>query len=373
MSHPEDEAADLDVSYVGTERILVGSYPSSEHAARALSEHLEGAGNSKCYKVVSCLTEEEENSMGPSFLSPENGFVDAPGCIDHCGIMAGTPGALKQILRVCVTTDTYLAKEERNLVVILCRAGKGRSGMIAACLLLHLGLAMSADAAVSTVYQSRGCTLFPSQIRYVNYYERLLRSPTGEYSQTLRLNAVRFTTIPSFDSSIVNQGCSPVLALGVLGQVAELTALDSSAPFLSHVLFNQKETAGKKKAAFYSKTKGEKEIELDYRDHAIYVRGDTVLAFFSGDMKMLQVCFHTAFVEANYLSLDLETTDCAHRDLAHNIYFDRNFCLELFFSRVRDVPELNIADPLTVIGGGVGGTKGASCSSDMLFANEEHE
>jgi len=368
MSHQGDEAADLDVSYVGTERILVGSYPSNEHAARSLSEHLDGAGNSKCYKVVSCLTEEEESSLGsPSFLSPEYGFADAPGCIDHCGIMAGTPGALKQILRICVTTDTYLAKEERNLVVILCRSGKGRSGMIAACLLLHLGLAMSADAAVTTVCQSRGCTLFPSQIRYVNYYERLLRSPTGEYSQTLRLNAVRFTTVPSFDSSIVNQGCSPVLAVGVLGQVAELTALDSSAPFLNHVVFNQKEAGGKKKAAFFSKTKGEKEIELDFRDYAISVRGDTVLTFFSGEMKMLQVCFHTAFVEANYLSFDLETTDCAHRDLSHNIYFDRNFCLELFFSRVRDVPELNIADPLTVIAGG-----GAAQGAEQLFANDEN-
>lgn len=338
----------IDLVYVSVdERIIIGSAPKNEEAARALSAYLE-RNHSKCFKLAICLTDYERfQTQTDDLLSPSNGFIDAPACIENYSMAPNTPGALKQLLRFCIAQDTYLSKQDRNVVVILCSTGRGRSAVVAACLSLHLGNAMSAIDAIEDIRRIRGpCSItFPSQIRYIHYYERLLRSQKGEFTQTLALNAVRITTIPSFDPSILNQGCSPTIAVSVLGQVAEPSVLESHAPFSNHVLYNQKELLAKERraATFYSKNRGDREIEVDLRDLHISVRGDTIVSIFSGEHKMMQVCFHSAFVEEGYLRFDQSTVDLAHRDL-HNCLFNPDLVVEFFFNRAADVPELNIAD-----------------------------
>ena len=375
--------------------LFIGSHPRDEESVRALVAKLE-SDHGSFFKIVSCLSLPEQTTLRAAELwsSAVSGLADQSR-LDYFPMAPNTPGAFKQLLRFCITHDTYFAKEERHVLIVLCKTGRGRSAMLAACLLLHLskvGHAMTTDEAIAEVCKERpaalhhesgaehhkgdaasGALCFPSQVRYVHYYEHLLRSPKGEFTQTLRLNAVRVTTIPRFDASIVNQGCSPVAVVCVLAQVAEPTALESQMPFQSHVALNQAKT--KKTPRFYSQTKGEKEIEIDLRDASVSVRGDTIVSLFSGEHKMLQVCFHTAFVEQNYLCFDQSTLDLAHLDVHHR-RFDPAVKVELFFSRVTDAPELNVGDLVPkggVSAGGSGGEDEAALSVDpeVLIACSE--
>ena len=340
-AHQEISAEALDLSAVSSDkRIMVGSFPRDEESAFRLLSWLESQYG-PCFKIVSCLSEPEQRVMRSAELL-------SAAYVESFPMAPNTPGALKQLLRFCISQDTFFAKQESNVLVVLCKTGRGRSGMLAACLLLHLskmGHAMTADEAVASICDARGeaSVSYPSQIRYVHYYERLLRSQKGEYVQTLRLNAIRMTTCPSFDPSILNQGCSPYAVVSILAQMAEPAALESHMPFHNHIAFHQQERLAKEKKSvrFYSKTKGESEIEMDLRDSSVTVRGDTIVSLHSGEHKMLQVCFNTAFVEENYLSFDKFSLDLAHLDARHR-RFDADFRVELFFSRVSDQPELNI-------------------------------
>mmetsp|Transcript_3226 Transcript_3226/g.5738 ORF Transcript_3226/g.5738 Transcript_3226/m.5738 type:complete len:452 (-) Transcript_3226:235-1590(-) len=74
---------------------------------------------------------------------------------------------------------TWLNANPENVAVIHCKAGKGRTGMMVSCLLLRLHIAPDARKAIAYFDQQRttdsqGVTI-PSQHRYVEYYERLVR------------------------------------------------------------------------------------------------------------------------------------------------------------------------------------------------------
>jgi len=78
----------------------------------------------------------------------------------------------------------WLAKDERNVCALHCKAGKGRAGVMACCLLLRIGFKATAKEIISHYDKTRvsmkssgrqkGLTV-PSQLRYVAYYEKILR------------------------------------------------------------------------------------------------------------------------------------------------------------------------------------------------------
>ena len=83
------------------------------------------------------------------------------------------------ILNFCIDAFMYLAKDSENVIAIHCKAGKGRSGLMACCFLLFIG-ACDGFEAIIKLYGSRrtndqeGLTI-SSQIRYLSYFERMLR------------------------------------------------------------------------------------------------------------------------------------------------------------------------------------------------------
>ena len=84
----------------------------------------------------------------------------------------------------CASAGAWLARSASNVVVVHCKAGKGRTGLMACCLLLHLGIKLSAEDAImyynaKRTRDGRGLTV-PSQRRYVRYYERVLGGVTHE-------------------------------------------------------------------------------------------------------------------------------------------------------------------------------------------------
>jgi len=97
--------------------------------------------------------------------------------------------------------EAWINEDEKNVCAIHCKAGKGRTGFVVACLLMHINKWFDARRALRLFASKRtkdqqGVTI-PSQIRYVHYYERYLDDPHRiPASKPLRLMSIRILGIP---------------------------------------------------------------------------------------------------------------------------------------------------------------------------------
>lgn len=104
------------------------------------------------------------------------------------------PCPLQKLQVICNDLQDFMAEHPLNTVAIHCKAGKGRTGMIIAALLLHTGTYESAVAALDAfgsrrTYNGKGVTI-PSQIRYVYHYETIIREKGFRPPCWLRLKTV---------------------------------------------------------------------------------------------------------------------------------------------------------------------------------------
>lgn len=94
----------------------------------------------------------------------------------------------------------FLSKDTSNVAVVHCKAGKGRTGLMVSCFLLHSEVARTAEEATRIFGEVRtedghGVTI-PSQHRYVGYYEAILAGKSIEEIPALTLNRITLTSIP---------------------------------------------------------------------------------------------------------------------------------------------------------------------------------
>ena len=66
------------------------------------------------------------------------------------------------MLEFCKSVDEWLSKDSENVVVVHCKAGKGRSGLLISVYLLHTGSSESADDALK-VGAAREDMLYPNE------------------------------------------------------------------------------------------------------------------------------------------------------------------------------------------------------------------
>jgi len=136
------------------------------------------------------------------------------------------PSALDMIGRFCSSVERFLSGGPDHVVAIHCKAGKGRTGMMITCLLMHLGVCKTAEEALTLFGEKRtsnkkGVTI-PSQARYCFYYEQLLRRPDVT-TATYQITHIRFVTVPNFDPSITGGGCDPYFHVRLLQKTGDCT------------------------------------------------------------------------------------------------------------------------------------------------------
>ena len=79
----------------------------------------------------------------------------------------------------CEDVAAFLKGSQQGVVAIHCKAGKGRTGALICAFLCHIGAHPDAESSLIAYGRARtangkGVTI-PSQVRYVRYYDKLLK------------------------------------------------------------------------------------------------------------------------------------------------------------------------------------------------------
>lgn len=161
---------DLDLSYVG-DRIIAMGYPASGFESlyrndfSVVKKFLDERHGNKYWVYNLC----SERSYDKSVFEDR---VSVYPFEDH------NPPKFDKIRQLCIHAKDFLDKDPENIVVIHCKAGKGRTGVMICSLMIHMHTFEHAIESLQFYGRKRtrddkGVTI-PSQRRYVLYYEQYL-------------------------------------------------------------------------------------------------------------------------------------------------------------------------------------------------------
>uniref|UniRef100_A0A673JKG6 Tensin-3-like n=1 Tax=Sinocyclocheilus rhinocerous TaxID=307959 RepID=A0A673JKG6_9TELE len=207
MSIKMEEGYELDLTYV-TERIIAVSFPQDcfeETYLRNLRDvtRMLKSKHTDNYLVINLSERKQElTKMNPKTL--DTGWPDfhAP--------------PLDKICSICKAIENWLNADPLHVVVIHCRGGKGRIGVVISCFVHFTDVSASADQALDRFamrkfYDDKVSALMtPSQKRYVWILNRLLSGSIKMNTSPLFLHCVIIHGVPHFDPAGVCQPCLKV-------------------------------------------------------------------------------------------------------------------------------------------------------------------
>ena len=191
---------DLDLAYI-TERIIAMGFPSV---------NLEGLYRNPMDEVQKFLSTRHYNHYKVYNLCkekdyPRNSFYKQ----DKFPFEDHEAPPLNLMKSFCEDAKRFLEEDNKNIVAIHCKAGKGRTGTMICCLLLYMKIF---DTAKESLYyygimraaNGEGVTI-PSQKRYVNYFEQILKEkmPHPILFKKKKIIKIRMFTLPTFGKGII--------------------------------------------------------------------------------------------------------------------------------------------------------------------------
>ena len=187
---------DLDLTYI-TARIIGMGMPSSnlEGLYRNPMEEVQRFLNTRHtahYKVYN-LCEERGYAKNMFYKQEVYPFKDHE------------PPPLNLMKEFCEDAKKFLEEDEKNIIAVHCKAGKGRTGTMICCLLLYMNVFETAAESLQyygmmRAENGKGVTI-PSQIRYVNYFEQILKNkmPHPIIFKKKIITKIRMFTLPMFN------------------------------------------------------------------------------------------------------------------------------------------------------------------------------
>uniref|UniRef100_A0A671NFH5 Tensin-3-like n=1 Tax=Sinocyclocheilus anshuiensis TaxID=1608454 RepID=A0A671NFH5_9TELE len=205
-----EEGYELDLTYV-TERIIAVSFPQDcfeETYLRNLRDvtRMLKSKHTDNYLVINLSERKQElTKMNPKTL--DTGWPDfhAP--------------PLDKICSICKAIENWLNADPLHVVVIHCRGGKGRIGVVISCFVHFTDVSASADQALDRFamrkfYDDKVSALMtPSQKRYVWILSSLLSGSIKMNTSPLFLHCIIIHGVPHFDPA--GGQCSSELFLNI--------------------------------------------------------------------------------------------------------------------------------------------------------------
>eukprot|EP00252_Welwitschia_mirabilis_P005953 TRINITY_DN1654_c0_g1_i1.p1 TRINITY_DN1654_c0_g1~~TRINITY_DN1654_c0_g1_i1.p1 ORF type:complete len:630 (-),score=131.28 TRINITY_DN1654_c0_g1_i1:233-2122(-) len=180
----QDDGFDLDLTYI-TENIIAMGFPAGDFSSGILG-YVEGFYRNHMEEVIKFFETRHKGRYKVYNLCSErlydaSLFEGKVACFpfdDH-----NCP-PIQLISLFCQSAYMWLKEDIENVVVVHCKAGMARTGLMISSLLLYLKFYPTAEESIA-YYNSKRCVdgkalVLPSQIRYVKYFERVLTYFNGE-------------------------------------------------------------------------------------------------------------------------------------------------------------------------------------------------
>ena len=305
---------DLDLTYI-TPRIIAMGFPSTaiEGIYRNNMEDVKrffSTRHKDSYKVYNLCGEKTY----PKDTFYKQSYYPFP---DH------EAPPLNLMLPFCQDAKAFLEEDEKNIVAIHCKAGKGRTGTFVCALMIYLNIFKTADEALAyygimRVGDGRGVTI-PSQIRYVNYFAEILdkKIDLSANPKTIIIRKIKLSNAPGFSR---------------VGWSSSLTFSIDNGEKNSYKYYEYI-----KKRETFNLSMGEIEFHLGVK--GFEANGDVKFTFYNVGMigsrdKIFKFWIHTQFLpEGNKFCLKQSQIDKACKDTG-NKNFKEDFKVEVYFFQI---------------------------------------
>ncbi|KAL2523154.1 Calcium/lipid-binding (CaLB) phosphatase [Forsythia ovata] len=354
---------DLDMTYI-TDRILAMSFPAERMRAmyrnplwqvKAVLE-MRHPGH---YKVYNLCIEESYDAMHFHGRLERYPFDD-----NHVP-------PLSMIKEFCEDVYSWLSSDSKNIAVVHCMAGKGRTGLMVSSYLTYLG--MSAEEAMQVYAEKRttnneGVSI-ASQRRYVGYWEKTLSLPKGVHLNPPVVNLPTLCTrelrrIRLYDTVNIDHIFFVVSELQDIPGQRYRPPAEVSKSCCRHIKEDcQRSNSPRYYYSYVDRDGGEEKtsphlvVQMDTESSIIYqknclgycyekpvqVTGDVRIIFYEKMFggRIFYACFNTAFITNSLLQFSIRDLDKVGKK--GRSICGPSFSLELFFGPTNPKPVL--ADP----------------------------
>ncbi|GKV22622.1 hypothetical protein SLEP1_g32478 [Rubroshorea leprosula] len=174
----QDGGFDLDMTYI-TENIIAMGFPAGDMSSGFFG-YFEGFYRNHMEEVIKFFETHHKGKYKVYNLCSER-LYDASlfeGKVASFPFDDHNCPPIQLIISFCQSAYSWLKEDIENVVVVHCKAGMARTGLMISSLLLYLKFFPTAEESID-YYNRKRCVdgkglVLPSQIRYVKYFERIL-------------------------------------------------------------------------------------------------------------------------------------------------------------------------------------------------------